>query len=106
MGFEDDYKGICRGTLFLDVVRICEFHNPKVIFCENVKGLLNHDRGRTLKVIVKSFEQIGYKVFYQVLNSKDFGVPQNRERIYIVAFRNDIDCETFQFPTEQIKQLA
>jgi len=99
MGFEDDYKGICRGTLFLDVVRICEFHKPKVIFCENVKGLLNHDRGRTLKVIVKSFEQIGYKVFYQVLNSKDFGVPQNRERIYIVAFRNDIDCETFQFPT-------
>lgn len=106
MGFEDDYKGICRGTLFLDVVRICEFHNPKVIFCENVKGLLNHDRGRTLKVIVKSFEQIGYKVFYQVLNSKDFGVPQNRERIYIVAFRNDIDCETFQFLLEQIKQLA
>lgn len=83
MGFEDDYKGICRGTLFLDVVRICEFHKPKVIFCENVKGLLNHDRGRTLKVIIKSFEQIGYNVYYQVLNSKDFGVPQNRERIYI-----------------------
>lgn len=82
MGFEDDYKGICRGTLFLDVVRICEFHKPKVIFCENVKGLLNHDRGRTLKVIVKSFEQIGYKVFYQVLNSKDFGVPQNRKNIH------------------------
>jgi len=84
MGFDDDYKGICRGTLFQDVVRICEYHKPKVIFCENVKGLTIHDRGRTFKVITRAFEQIGYKVYHKVLNSKDFGVPQNRERIYIV----------------------
>lgn len=98
MGFEDDYKGLCRGTLFQDVVRICEFRKPKVIFCENVKGLIIHDKGRTFKIIKKAFEQIGYKVYNQVLNSKDFGVPQNRERIYIVAFRNDIDSSNFSFP--------
>lgn len=98
MGFEDDYKGMCRGTLFQDVVRICEYHKPKVIFCENVKGLVLHDKGRTFKIIKKSFEQIGYKVYSEVLNSKDFGVPQNRERIYIVAFRNDIDSSSFEFP--------
>ena len=98
MGFEDDYKGMCRGTLFQDVVRICEYHKPKVIFCENVKGLTIHDKGRTFKVITKSFEQIGYNVYSQILNSKDFGVPQNRERIYIVAFRKDIDSSGFKFP--------
>lgn len=98
MGFEDDYKGLCRGTLFQDVVRICEYHKPKVIFCENVKGLTIHDGGRTFKVIKRAFEQIGYTVYDKVLNSKDFGVPQNRERIYIVAFRNDIDSSEFEFP--------
>lgn len=107
-GFEDDYKGMCRGTLFLDVARICEEHKPKVIFCENVKGLVIHDKGRTFKVIVKTFEDLGYKVFYKVLNSKDFGVPQNRERIYIVAFRNDIQADNFVFPepTDNTKVLA
>lgn len=98
MGFDDDYKGICRGTLFQDVVRICDHHKPKVIFCENVKGLTIHDKGRTFKVITRAFEQIGYKVFFQILNSKDFGVPQNRERIYIVCFRNDIAPVDFKFP--------
>lgn len=107
MGFEDDFKGMSRGTLFQDVVRICEYHKPKVIFCENVKGLTIHDKGRTFKVIKGAFEQIGYKVFDKVLNSKDFGVPQNRERIYIVAFRNDIDCSGFKFPepTDDTKRI-
>ena len=107
MGFDDDYKGMCRGTLFQDVVRICDYRKPKVIFCENVKGLTIHDKGRTFKVITKAFEQIGYKVFSQILNSRNFGVPQNRERIYIVAFRNDIAPETFVFPqaTDDTKRL-
>lgn len=98
MGFNDDYKGMCRGTLFQDVVRICEYHKPKVIFCENVKGLAIHDGGRTFKIIKRAFEQIGYNVYSDILNSKDFGVPQNRERIYIVAFRKDLDSTKFQFP--------
>lgn len=97
-GFEDDYHGRCRGTLFLDVVRICDYHKPKVIFCENVKGLTIHDKGRTFKVIKSAFEEIGYTVFEKVLNSKDFGVPQNRERIYLVCFRNDLEIKEFNFP--------
>lgn len=97
-GFEDDYHGRCRGTLFLDVVRICDHHKPKVIFCENVKGLTIHDKGRTFKVIKSAFEEIGYNVFTKVLNSKDFGVPQNRERIYLVCFRNDLGIKEFNFP--------
>ena len=107
MGFNDDYKGMCRGTLFLDVARICEKHKPKVIFCENVKGLTIHDKGRTFEVICKTFAQLGYKVFAKVLNSRNFGVPQNRERIYIVAFRDDISPEKFSFPnaTDSTKRL-
>lgn len=97
-GFDDDYKGMSRGTLFFDLARICEYRRPKVIFCENVKGLPIHRKGETFRVILGTLEQMGYKVFHKVLNSKNFGVPQNRERIYIVAFRNDIAPESFQFP--------
>lgn len=112
-GFEDNYKGLCRGTLFMDVARICEYHQPKVIFCENVKGLIIHDKGRTLQIIKKTFADLGYKVFTnndKTLNSKDFGVPQNRERIYIVAFRDDIAPDKFEFPqgtddTKRIKDI-
>ena len=108
MGFEDDYKGMCRGTLFLDVARICEYHKPKVIFAENVKGLVIHDKGRTFKIITQTFENLGYTVFSKVLNSKDYGVPQNRERIYIVAFRNDLNINEFNFPapTDSTKTIA
>ena len=106
-GFDDDYKGMSRGTLFFDVARICEHHKPKVIFCENVKGLTIHDKGRTFKIIVGTLEEMGYTVYHKVLNSKNFGVPQNRERIYIVAFRNDIDASSFSFPvtTDDTKRL-
>ncbi len=97
-GFKDDYKGRCRGTLFFDVARICEEHRPEIIFCENVKGLTIHNKGNTLRVITETLGELGYNVYSEVLNSKDFGVPQNRERIYIVAFRKDIDSSGFTFP--------
>lgn len=103
-GFEDYYKGMSRGTLFFDLIRICESHKPKVIFCENVKGLTIHDKGHTFEVIKGALDEIGYKVFSKVLNSKNFGVPQNRERIYIVAFRKDIAPEAFEFPTHAGKK--
>ncbi len=111
MGFEDSYKGLCRGTLFLDVARICEEHKPAVIFCENVKGLAIHDKGRTLQIIIDTFEKLGYNVFTnkdKSINSKDFGVPQNRERIYIVAFKKSIDSSSFKFPkpTDSSKTIA
>jgi DNA (cytosine-5)-methyltransferase 1 len=89
-GFED-----IRGTLFFHIVRIAKFHQPKVIFLENVKGLKNHNRGETLRIIESSLQKIGYKVFSKILNSKDYGVPQNRERIYIIAFLDDVN---FSFP--------
>lgn len=92
-GFEDT-----RGTLFFDVARIVKYHKPKVVFCENVKNLVNHDRGKTFKTITRILEELDYKIYSKVLNSKNFGVPQNRERIYIVAFRNDIAPEDFEFP--------
>lgn len=97
-GFDDNYKGQTRGTLFFDVVRICSAKKPKVIFCENVKGLTIHDQGKTFRIIVGALQELGYTVFSKLLNSKDFGVPQNRERIYIVAFRNDIAPGEFIFP--------
>lgn len=98
-GFNDSYRGRSRGTLFAEVIRFCEAKQPKVIFCENVKGLVTHDRGNTLRVIVGAFEEIGYKVHFEVLNSCDFGVPQNRERVFIVCFRQDVDDSGFVFPT-------
>ena len=107
-GFNDDYKGMSRGTLFFDVARICAEKQPKVIFCENVKGLTIHDKGRTFEIITETLKEIGFTPFYAVLNSKDYGVPQNRERIYIVAFRNDIAPKTFEFPkpTDSSKRIS
>ncbi|MDR0919689.1 MAG: DNA (cytosine-5-)-methyltransferase [Oscillospiraceae bacterium] len=97
-GFEDNFKGMARGTLFFEVARICELRKPKVIFCENVKGLTIHDKGKTFDIIKGTLAEIGYTVHEKILNSRNFGVPQNRERIYIVAFRNDIDSSNFTFP--------
>lgn len=94
LGFQDE----TRGTLFFDIARICSHHKPKVIFLENVKNLTAHDKGNTFKVIINTLSEIGYIPFYQVLNSADYGVPQNRERIYIVAFREDVAPALFNFP--------
>jgi DNA (cytosine-5)-methyltransferase 1 len=86
-----------RGTLFFNIEKIIEYHKPSVVFLENVKNLRNHDKGRTFQVIKEHLEKLGYKVFDTVLNAKEFGVPQNRERIYIICFKdNDIG---FKFPT-------
>ena len=90
-GFEDT-----RGTLFFDVVRIAKFHKPKVIFLENVKGFVNHDKGKTFEIVKNTLEEMNYTVFHKVLNTKNFNVPQNRERIYIIAFLDDI--KNFDFP--------
>ncbi|SHL19933.1 DNA cytosine methyltransferase [Alicyclobacillus tolerans] len=79
-GFEDT-----RGTLFFDVARFASILRPKLLFLENVKGLLNHDKGETFRVILSSLESLGYDVEWQLLNSKDFGVPQNRERVFIIG---------------------
>lgn len=93
-GFNDT-----RGTLFFDVARIVKDRQPEVVFLENVKGFKSHDKGRTYETIKKTLEDLGYKVFSQVFNAKDFGVPQNRERIYIVCFnKKKLGNIDFQFP--------
>lgn len=92
-GFDD-----IRGTLFFDIVRIAEYHRPKILFLENVKNLVKHDGGNTLKTILRYLSDIDYDVFYQVLNASNFSLPQNRERIYILAFRKDLKINSFEFP--------
>ena len=79
-GFEDT-----RGTLFFEIARFASILRPKLLFLENVKGLLNHDKGNTFKTIIGALDELGYDVEWQVLNSKNFGVPQNRERVFIVG---------------------
>ena len=84
-GFEDT-----RGTLIYNVFKIIEAKNPKVVFLENVKHLIYHDSGRTLNAILNGLKDLGYKSSYSVLNASDFGVPQNRERLIIIAHRDKI----------------
>jgi len=101
-GFEDT-----RGTLFFDVAEIIKSKKPKAFFLENVKGLRNHDKGKTLATILNVLrEDLGYFVpDPQVMNAKNFGVPQNRERIFIVGFREDLGITDFNYP-EPLDQEA
>lgn len=95
-GFDDE-KG--RGTLFFELVRIIREKQPKIVFLENVKNLISHDSGNTFFVILEQLKKLGYYVKYAVLNAMDYGnVPQNRERIYIVAFKSKKEYKNFEFP--------
>lgn len=89
-GFED-----ARGTLFYEFARLVKEIQPKVFIFENVKGLLSHDSGKTWEVIQATFEELGYDYHAKVLNAKDYGVPQNRERLFVVGFKKKA---AFQFP--------
>ncbi|MDY0131722.1 MAG: DNA cytosine methyltransferase [Desulforegulaceae bacterium] len=92
LGFQDT-----RGTLFFEIARIIKHHLPKLVFLENVKNFENHDKGRTLKVVINILNEAGYDVYYKVLNASLFGIPQKRERIYILAFRKDLKVDGFKF---------
>ena len=89
-----------RGTLFYDFARIVDECKPRVFIFENVKGLINHDKGNTWRVIQDVFEDLGYDIHHQVLNSRDYGIPQNRERIFVVGFRKKTQ---FIFPIFELK---
>jgi len=92
-GFEDT-----RGTLFFEIARIIKAKKPKIVFLENVKGLLNHDKGQTFSVIIQTLSELGYDVQWMVLNSKFFGVPQNRERVFIIgSLREEHKSEILPF---------
>ena len=90
LGFED-----ARGTLFYEFARVIKETEPKVFLFENVKGMLNHDGGRTWQVIHDIFEELGYDVHFRVLNSRDYGIPQNRERLFCLGFKKTTE---FKFP--------
>ena len=93
----DDKKG--RGELFFELTRILEAHRPRVALFENVKNLVSHDKGNTFRVICKQLDILGYHYTYQVLNAMNYGnMAQNRERIYIVAFRDEADFANFHWP--------
>lgn len=92
-GFQDS-----RGTLFFDVARIVKAKRPKVVFMENVKNFATHDGGKTLAVVKETMEKLGYQFYREVLNAVDYGIPQRRERIYMVCFRNDLDITDFIYP--------
>lgn len=97
-GFEDT-----RGTLFFDIARIVKYHQPKILFLENVKNFAKHDNGNTLKTVENTLKDLNYTVYHKVLNTNKFGLPQNRERIYFVAFNNaNFKEPSFTFPAKNI----
>lgn len=99
LGFEET-----RGTLFFDVAEILRRHQPKAFFLENVKGLVIHDKGRTFKTILNTLDEVGYVVpDPEIVNAMYFGVPQHRERIYIIGFRKDLGIkkEDFKYPEQK-----
>ncbi|MBN6539809.1 DNA cytosine methyltransferase [Acinetobacter pittii] len=102
-GFEDT-----RGTLFFDVADIIRRKQPKAFFLENVKGLRSHNKGNTLETILKVLrEDLNYFVpDPQIINAKDFGVPQNRERLFIVGFRKDLNIDSFQYPEPRNQKVC
>lgn len=97
-GFADE----TRGTLFFEIERILKAKQPPAFMLENVRNLVAHDKGRTLKVILEHLEALGYHVYWKVLNALDFGVPQKRERIIIVGFKDDV---SFSFPEALPEEL-
>lgn len=93
-GFED-----IRGTLFFDVARIIDESKPKVVLLENVRGLISHDKGSTFRRIVEVLDSLGYVVHWKILNARDFGLPQNRPRVFIVSIRADVaGAFEYEFP--------
>lgn len=93
LGFEDS-----RGTLFFDVARIVKEKKPKIVFMENVRNFETHDDGKTLKVVKATMEELNYDFYYKVLDASDFGVPQKRERIYMIGISKNIPHKEFTFP--------
>tara|TARA_R110002072_G_scaffold534_2_gene3606 strand:- start:140201 stop:141238 length:1038 start_codon:yes stop_codon:yes gene_type:complete len=102
LGFKDT-----RGTLFFDVARIVKYHQPKVVILENVKNFTRHDDGKTITVVLNTMKELGYKTHHKVLKSSHFGVPQARERVYIVCIRSDVETHReFRFSEEKKPAIA
>lgn len=96
-GLEDE-----RGKIIYSLIEIMKYKKVKYFILENVKGLVNHDKGVTFDIIKNELKSIGYNIYYKVLNSFNFGVPQKRERVYIVGFKKEYDNGKFEFPIQYI----
>jgi DNA (cytosine-5)-methyltransferase 1 len=103
-GFEDDGERT-RSGLFFEALRIIEDTKPKVAIAENVKNLVSKKFKKEFEIVLSSLEETGYNNYYQVLNAKDYGIPQNRERVFIVSIRKDVDDGKFKFPVPQTLNL-
>lgn len=97
MGYQRGLED-ARGTLFYEYARLVKEINPKVFIYENVQGLLKHDKGNTWDIISKIFDSLGYHYTYAVLNSKDYGIPQNRNRLFVVGFKDEEYFKSYEFP--------
>jgi DNA (cytosine-5)-methyltransferase 1 len=97
-GFFNEDGTTTRSGLFFDALRIIEATKPKIALCENVKPLTSKRYENEFQIVLKSIEDVGYNNYWKVLNSKDYGIPQNRERVFIVSIRKDVDNHTFKFP--------
>lgn len=101
-GFVDEQGNLTRSGLFFDALRVIEETKPRIAIAENVKNLTGKKFKNEFDIVLNSLEQAGYNNYWQVLNAKGYGIPQNRERVFIVSIRKDVDNGRFQFP-EQIK---
>jgi DNA (cytosine-5)-methyltransferase 1 len=107
IGKREGFKHKTQGTLFYDVARIIDHHKPKAFLLENVAGLLTHDDGRTFTTIISTLVELGYEVEYRILDASDYGVPQKRERIYIVGFKKKkVRSADFLFPRPRSKKVG
>jgi DNA (cytosine-5)-methyltransferase 1 len=93
-GLEDE-----RGNLIFAYIKLVKQIKPKIFIFENVKGLLSNNKGNTFKKVLMAFKETGYKIYYDVLNAKNFGIPQHRERLYLIGFKNEV--KKFEFPKPQ-----
>lgn len=104
IGKREGFKNATQGTLFFDVVRILEHHKPAAFLLENVTGILSDDGGKTIQVIMGALNELGYDANYEILNSADFGLAQNRRRVLFVGFLKELNVD-FQYPVGNAKKV-
>lgn len=97
MGYQRGFKDQ-RGNLFFEILRFVDYLHPRIVFLENVSNLMEHDNGKTFLVIHSTLAQLGYSIKYKIINATDVNIPQNRARIFLVAFSDNNDCDKFKFP--------
>lgn len=104
IGKREGFKNATQGTLFFDIVRILDYHKPAAFLLENVTGILSDDGGKTIQVIMGALDELGYDASYEILNSADFGLAQNRRRVIFVGFLKELNVD-FQYPVGDSKKV-